>query len=121
MTKAVLISGATGKQGGAVINALLSENADFEILAVTRNAKSAPAQKLLQKSPKVKLVEGNLEDPAAIFENAKQETSGPIWGVFSVQVRLLRAGPHSPLLTSNRFQWALGRRWKLRSGKGRPS
>ena len=89
MSRALLISGATGKQGGAVINALLSENADFEILGVTRNAKSASAQKLLQKSPKIKLVEGNLDDPVDIFKKAKQATSLPVWGVFSVQVRPL--------------------------------
>ncbi|KAJ9669633.1 hypothetical protein H2201_000016 [Coniosporium apollinis] len=86
MSKAILVTGATGKQGGAVINALLAENADFTILALTRTKASASAEKLAAKSPKIKLVEGNMDDCPAIFESAKEVTSEPIWGVFSVQV-----------------------------------
>jgi nucleoside-diphosphate-sugar epimerase len=88
MSKAVLIFGATGKQGGAVLNHLIRRNADFKILAVTRNAKSASAQKLLQKSQNVKLVEGNAMNPRLIFESARETSGLPIWGVFSVQVDL---------------------------------
>jgi NAD(P)-dependent dehydrogenase (short-subunit alcohol dehydrogenase family) len=86
MSKAVLITGATGRQGGAVVNALLPSS-DFTILAVTRNTASPLAQKLVQKSPKIKLVQGDLNDPITIFKNAKEATDKPIWGVFSVQVR----------------------------------
>lgn len=86
MSKAVLIIGATGKQGGAVVNALLPSS-DFTILAVTRNTASSSAQKLAQKSPKIKLVQGDLNDPTTIFKNAKEVTDKPIWGVFSVQVQ----------------------------------
>ncbi|PYI00168.1 NAD(P)-binding protein [Aspergillus ellipticus CBS 707.79] len=82
---AVLITGATGKQGGSVIRNLIAKDAPFEILAVTRDANSSSAQKLAQQSPKIKLVEGNLDDPAAVFKNAKAKVSTPIWGVFSVQ------------------------------------
>ena len=85
MSKAVLITGATGKQGGAVVNALLSS--DFTILAVTRNTASPSAQKLAQKSPKIKLVQGDLNDPTVIFKNAKEVAGKQIWGVFSVQVQ----------------------------------
>lgn len=85
MSKAVLITGATGKQGGAVVNALLPSS-DFTILTVTRNTASPSAQKLAQKSPKIKLVQGDLNDPTTIFKNAKEVTDKPIWGVFSVQV-----------------------------------
>lgn len=85
---AVLITGATGKQGGSVVQNLLAQNASFDILAVTRRADSSAAQKLAQQSTRVKIVEGNLDDPAAIFENAKSKTSSSIWGVFSVQVRI---------------------------------
>jgi len=86
MSKAVLITGATGKQGGAVVNALLAANADFQILAVSRNTQSASATKLAQKSPKIKLVSGNLDKPDEIFKKAKEVSSVPLWGVFSVQV-----------------------------------
>lgn len=84
--RAILITGATGKQGGSVVNALLKANTPFEILALTRNAKSASAQKLLRKSPKIKLVTGDFSAIDDIFLQAKAATSTPIWGVFSVQV-----------------------------------
>jgi uncharacterized protein YbjT (DUF2867 family) len=87
MAKVILVTGATGKQGGSVIDALLAEQADVEILAVTRNPNSASAQKLLAKSSKIKAIEGDLNEPAGIFANAKKATSQPVWGVFSVQVR----------------------------------
>lgn len=82
----ILITGATGKQGGSVIDNLLKKQAPFKILAVTRDINSASAKKLAQKSDQITLIEGNLDDPAAIFENAKRQWSTPVWGVFSVQV-----------------------------------
>jgi uncharacterized protein YbjT (DUF2867 family) len=74
----LLITGATGKQGGAVIDALIASSAPFEILALTRNISSPSAQKLASK-PNVTLVQGNSVHPAAIFEAHK-----PIYGVFLV-------------------------------------
>ncbi|KAH7238472.1 hypothetical protein BKA59DRAFT_514759 [Fusarium tricinctum] len=86
MSRTVLICGATGKQGGAVLNNLIKQKANFNILAVTRNATSPSAQRLLQKSSNIKLVQGDLADPIAIFKTARDLTQQPIWGVFSVQV-----------------------------------
>ncbi|KAF1843438.1 NAD(P)-binding protein [Cucurbitaria berberidis CBS 394.84] len=83
--RAVLITGATGKQGGSVIDAFLKTNAPFEILALTRDARSKSSQKLLQKSPNIKLVTGNLDAIEDIFIKAKEVTNAQIWGVFSVQ------------------------------------
>jgi len=85
MNRSLLITGATGKQGGAVINALLAANAKFDILAVTRDTTSASAQKLVAKSSNIKLVQGNLDDPEALFKTAESQVKSPIWGVFSVQ------------------------------------
>ncbi|KAI1490118.1 hypothetical protein F5X96DRAFT_637736 [Biscogniauxia mediterranea] len=94
MSRALLITGATGKQGGSVIKALLDAKADFQILAVTRNASSASAKRLAAKSSNIVLVEGNLDDADGVFENAKKATSQPIWGVFSVQALALnKTGP----------------------------
>ncbi|KAJ6083719.1 hypothetical protein N7467_007854 [Penicillium canescens] len=81
----LLITGATGKQGGSVINNLIEKDASFKILAVTRDVNSASAKKVAQKSSNITLIQGNLDDPAAIFENVKRKTSEPVWGVFSVQ------------------------------------
>jgi uncharacterized protein YbjT (DUF2867 family) len=57
MSETVLITGATGRQGGAVINALLNVSAPFLILALTRNPGSAAAQALKARS--VELVVGD--------------------------------------------------------------
>ncbi|EKV11573.1 NmrA-like family protein [Penicillium digitatum PHI26] len=81
----ILVTGATGRQGGSVISNLLAKNAPFNLLAVTRDIKSTSAKNLAQKSPNITLIQGNLDNPAAIFENVKRQTSTPVWGVFSVQ------------------------------------
>jgi nucleoside-diphosphate-sugar epimerase len=86
MARTILVTGATGKQGGAVINSLLAAKADFEILALTRNANSNAAQKLAQKSSTIKLITGDLNNVDDIFKKAKEVTSSPVWGVYSVQV-----------------------------------
>lgn len=82
MARNLLITGATGKQGGAVISALLKSGLDarFNIYAVTRNV-SSPAATSLASQAGVNLVKGDLDDPAALFESI----GAPVWGVFSVQ------------------------------------
>ena len=62
MAKNILVTGATGKQGGAVVSALLASPsaANFVIYAVTRNPTSAAAISLASK-PNVKVIEGNLD------------------------------------------------------------
>ncbi|RSL47185.1 hypothetical protein BHE90_016885 [Fusarium euwallaceae] len=91
MSRAILVTGATGNQGGAVIDALLSRKpSDFLLLAVTRNAKSPSAQRLAAKSPSsIRLVEGDLDSTTRLFESAKQVAGTvPLWGVYSVQVSM---------------------------------
>ncbi|KAK6363483.1 hypothetical protein TWF730_000915 [Orbilia blumenaviensis] len=88
MSKAILVIGATGKQGGAVIRSLLKANANVEILAVTRDSKSPSAQKLAGLSPKIKIVVGDLDQPDNLFKKAKEATKLPVWGVFSIQVAI---------------------------------
>ncbi|EXU94496.1 NmrA-like family protein [Metarhizium robertsii] len=94
MSRVLLITGATGKQGGSVIKSLLAQNADFQILAVTRDATSPAAKRLAAASPKVTVIQGNLDDTETIFKNATKATGGPIWGVFSVQLPAMnKSGP----------------------------
>ncbi|KAI0512734.1 hypothetical protein F5B22DRAFT_637551 [Xylaria bambusicola] len=89
MSKAILVTGATGRQGSAVIEALLNQKLeDFTILAVTRNVSQPAAQKLRSKSRSIKLVEGDLDDIPAIFKQALRVAEQPLWGVYSVQVSL---------------------------------
>jgi uncharacterized protein YbjT (DUF2867 family) len=91
MTRTILVTGATGKQGGSVVDALLSRfPSEFSILAVTRNAQSSSALRLSNKSPSVKLLEGNLDDVPKLFNAAKRAASGPIWGVYSVQAAVTK-------------------------------
>lgn len=79
-TRKILITGATGKQGGAVIDALLSSGSSFQILALTRNASSRSAQSLASK-PNVTVVEGDSSSPASVFK-----AHSPIHAVFSVTI-----------------------------------
>ncbi|KAI2613222.1 NAD(P)-binding protein [Hypoxylon fragiforme] len=89
MSKVLLVTGATGKQGGAVINALLSlDPKNFIILAVTRDTSSSSSRRLVQKSPLIKLVQGNLDNVPALFQEARRVHPQPIWGVYSVQVSM---------------------------------
>lgn len=78
LTKKVLITGATGKQGGAVLEALIASKAPFLILALTRDASKAQA---LASKLNVTVIEGDVTNPASILEANK-----PIYGVFCVMV-----------------------------------
>lgn len=90
MSRAILVTGATGQQGGAVLNALIAKQpSDFLLLAVTRNAQSPGAKRLVAKSPSVRLVEGDLNNVPGLFKSAsKAAGTVPLWGVYSVQVSM---------------------------------
>lgn len=94
-TKAILITGATGKQGGSVLNQLASHSiaSQFTLLAVTRNADSPSAKRIVERHPQVLLVQGDLNDVPGLFASAKstlKEAGKPeqIWGVYSVQISM---------------------------------
>lgn len=82
MSKSLLITGATGKQGGAVIENILAspQASSFTLFAVTRDINTLRAQKLA-RLPNVSVVQGDMSDPEAIFSQI-----GPVWGVYSVQI-----------------------------------
>ncbi|KAI9755892.1 MAG: hypothetical protein M4579_004106 [Chaenotheca gracillima] len=86
MSRTILVSGATGKQGKGVVDALLSSPAkqpSFKVFALTRNTESPAAKALADKyGSNLTLVGGDLDDCDAVFKAANT----PIWGVFSVQV-----------------------------------
>ncbi|KAJ7208085.1 hypothetical protein B0H12DRAFT_1205998 [Mycena haematopus] len=79
MAKLILVAGATGKQGRALIHALhlgdreSNIEPEFHILALTRTASSPAASALATWNPP--------DDLRKIFEDAKKERGG-IWGVF---------------------------------------
>jgi len=74
--KMVLVSGATGKQGGTVIRQMLPKG--WKLRALTRNPASREAQALAAEC--VEVVQGDLDDPASL---ARAVTG--VYGVYSVQ------------------------------------
>lgn len=74
--RVVLVTGATGKQGGAVVRSLLGH--DFKLRAMTRKPAGEAARAL--ESAGVQVVQGDLDDA----DSLKAAVSGA-WGVFSVQ------------------------------------
>lgn len=79
----ILVTGATGKQGGSTLRALLDlplpTTSPFKYIAMTRKTSSPRAQRLASNKD-VSLVEGDLANPAAAFKNIQK----PLWGVFLV-------------------------------------
>lgn len=93
MAKAILVAGATGNQGGAVIDAL-ANNPAFTLLAVTRDASSGSAKKLQAKGSNIKLVQGDQNDVPGLFAAAREAAKAPLWGVYSVQVSVGKGVTH---------------------------
>ncbi len=74
--RTILVTGATGQQGGAVARELLAHG--FHVHAMTRKVEGAKARALAKLGATV--VEGDLDEPASL-ERALQG----VWGVFAVQ------------------------------------
>ena len=74
--RTVLVTGATGRQGGAVIRHMLAEG--WKLRALTRNVSSRAAQDLARRG--VEVVPGDLEDPGSL-----ERAMRGVHGVYSVQ------------------------------------
>ena len=74
--KTVLVTGATGRQGGAVVRNMLGDG--WKLRALTRNPKSVSSQDLMLQG--VEVVKGDLDDIASL-ELAARGT----YGIYSVQ------------------------------------
>jgi uncharacterized protein YbjT (DUF2867 family) len=75
--RTVLVTGATGKQGGATARALRGKG--FNIHAMTRKPES-DAARAIARDTGAEIVQGDLNDPASL----KKALTG-MWGVFAVQ------------------------------------
>lgn len=67
----LLIVGATGQQGQAVIAALHNfpaKRSPVRILALTRSVSSPKSKALQEKYPEITLVEGNTKSPGPLFQ-----------------------------------------------------
>lgn len=62
--RTVLVTGATGNQGGAVVDHLLSSSHEFDVLGLTRDASGEAAETLEERG--VEMVEGDLDDPDSL-------------------------------------------------------
>jgi uncharacterized protein YbjT (DUF2867 family) len=71
-----LVTGATGRQGGAVIRHMLPKG--WKLRALTRNPQSHAAQSLARQG--VELVQGDLENAASVTRAA-----AGVYGIYSVQ------------------------------------
>jgi uncharacterized protein YbjT (DUF2867 family) len=89
--KLVLITGATGRQGGAVVRHMLPKG--WKLRALTRNSAGEAAQKLARLG--LEVVSGDLEDPASL-----EKALRGAYGVYSVQ-----------------DFWAVGARREVQQGK----
>lgn len=76
MSKTILITGATGNQGGATLHNLLGKG--FTLRALTRKPDSEKARALANNG--VEVVQGDLDD----VESLKKALAGA-WGVYAVQ------------------------------------
>lgn len=72
----ILVTGATGRQGGAVAHELIDHG--YEIKAMTRHPESPTAQELADRG--AELVKADLDDAASL-----EKAMDGIWGVFAVQ------------------------------------
>ncbi|AOW10725.1 NmrA/HSCARG family protein [Flavobacterium gilvum] len=75
--KLILVAGATGTQGGAVVDALLAKN--IAVRAIVRNKNSEGAKKLATKN--VEVVEATFDDVESLTKAATGAT-----GIFSMQL-----------------------------------
>ncbi len=87
----VLVIGATGRQGGAVVRHLLPKG--WKLIALTRNPQSHAAQSLARQG--LELFHGDLEDAASVARAA-----AGVYGIYSVQ-----------------DFWAVGARREVQQGK----
>jgi uncharacterized protein YbjT (DUF2867 family) len=74
--KTVLVTGATGRQGGAVIRHMLPKG--WKLRALTRNPSSHASHELARQG--VEVLQGDLEDPPSL-----ERASRGVYGIYSVQ------------------------------------
>ncbi|MCD7109400.1 NmrA/HSCARG family protein [Rhizobium sp. DKSPLA3] len=90
LTGPILVTGATGKQGGSVVRALLQ--ARYPVRAMTRDPHSAAAQALTAQG--VEVVKGDFNDPASL-----DAALAGADGVFSMQMGSHPGDPDTEVVT----------------------
>ncbi|KIW74229.1 hypothetical protein Z517_12169 [Fonsecaea pedrosoi CBS 271.37] len=84
MSKLIVVVGATGTQGGSVVDTFLQESG-WQVRALTRNANSAAAEKLRAKGVH-EVVSASLDDPASLVQAFRGATAifsvTDFWGAY---------------------------------------
>jgi uncharacterized protein YbjT (DUF2867 family) len=78
MSKTILVTGATGQQGGATVEALLASASGWKVIALSRKPQGPAARTLATRG--VQVVRGDMTDRASLREAMKG-----VYGVYSVQ------------------------------------
>jgi uncharacterized protein YbjT (DUF2867 family) len=78
MPKAILVTGATGQQGGATVDALLASASGWKVVALSRKPEAPSARGLVARG--VQVMRGDMTDRASLREAMKG-----VHGVYSVQ------------------------------------
>jgi uncharacterized protein YbjT (DUF2867 family) len=78
MSKTILVTGATGQQGGATVDALLASPSGWNVIALSRKPEAPAARALVALG--VQVLRGDMTDRASLREAMKG-----VHGVYSVQ------------------------------------
>jgi uncharacterized protein YbjT (DUF2867 family) len=78
MSKTILVTGATGQQGGATVEALLASVSGWKVIALSRKPEAPAARALAARG--VQVLRGDMTDRASLREAMKG-----VHGVYSVQ------------------------------------
>jgi uncharacterized protein YbjT (DUF2867 family) len=78
MSKTILVTGATGQQGGATVEALLASASGWNVIALSRKPEAPAARALVARG--VQVLRGDMTDRASL-----REAMMGVYGVYSVQ------------------------------------
>jgi uncharacterized protein YbjT (DUF2867 family) len=85
MSKTILVTGATGQQGGATVDALLASACGWKVIALSRTPEARAARALVARG--VQVMRGDMTDRASLREAMKG-----VHGVYSVQTNATAGG-----------------------------
>ena len=97
-TKLIVVLGATGNQGGSVVDTFVKESS-WRVRAITRNSTSAKAQSLIARGAEV--VQADMDVPSTLvsaFEGANAIFAvSDFWGLYGDPANKSKPQPSEPL------------------------
>ncbi len=92
-SKHVLVTGSTGKQGGAVVHALLTRG--HRVRALTRNAASPAANRLREQGVEIAVGDFADHDSLVLVQHRKLVLAASALSTFDLEMTCLAAGAAS--------------------------